>query len=45
MTDYLASEYNYFTLRNYLKMNEDSKLDLEKLCEQYASTHGVAGQQ
>ena len=40
VTQELAQEYNYFTLKNYLKMNEDSKHDLERLCEQYSTTHG-----
>ena len=34
----VESEYNYFTLRSYLKMNEESKHDLEKLCQMYATS-------
>lgn len=37
-TDMVESEYNYFTLKSYLKMNEESKHDLEKLCQMYATT-------
>ena len=33
----LAQEYDYFTLKQYLNINEESKSDLEKLCKFYST--------
>ena len=33
----LESEYDYFTLKRYLNLNEEGKSDLEKLCKFYST--------
>lgn len=33
----IAQEYDYFTLKEYIKMNEESKSDLQKLFQYYSS--------
>ena len=37
----LVQEYQYFTLRNYLQINEESKQDLERLCRLYSTERGT----
>ena len=34
--DDLEKEYKYFTLRKYLKLNDESKQGLERLCQLYS---------
>ena len=38
----LTQEFNYFTLKNYLQMNDESVQDLERLCKLYSSGQAVS---